>query len=353
MPMANLVGLGSRIGGLAGEDHMQAFFAEWFGGAYQNTLGTEGHHVYGTRSSHIFGTDNRLVVGGGGAGLFPFLGTFINEFSLFPLGILGLGDDVVLTYGQKIDIVYGGPSAKIQRGPSITRKNYRPLGRKLPMANLINVLPLNVWSKLHGVFGGETSAMLAANQPGLPPTPDQGNANPAAYSSATDDAYESTIVLLSQLSILTAAAVDLTVRIKYPQYGADFQKPNKEQDPVPGILVTAGDVVVNLFQAIIYHLEISSIYQSDLRAAMSEAMDSLKKAGSLVVTSAVKGAKAIGRFLLRALNFLWVVIKNILLLLITILIIALALGVAAAVVGGIVYAGYVFGSGASKSPAPW
>lgn len=319
MAIYNLLGLGVTIGSLAGDKTAEEIAATYFTGTYNNTLGSEGHNVYGQRTSHIFGTDNRLTVGGGLMGLFGPLGIFINEFALIPFGWLGLGDDCSVTYGQKIDVVYGGPNSRIQRGPSITRITHKPLGRKPDVSKLPSDM-------LQGMFGGKASALLAANQPQDVPTPEQGSANPAAFT--TDDRYESLILHLSQFFIVMTGAVDLAIRLKYPKFGFDPQTQSQEKSPVPMILMTAGSTLGSILQGIIYHLEIQSIYGKDLVNSISEAMSTLKYAGTLVIAAALEGGKAIWRFLKRAWHFTTIVVKNVLLLLMNLLIIALILVVA-------------------------
>jgi hypothetical protein len=311
---AGLVGLSARKDG-AGAAAKELAEVMLFGGSYETVIGNDARNCIGGRRTHIYGDDTKLLFGRSLLG--PFVGLFLDAFSKGAM-ISGIQGDVAYNYGQKVDLVYGGPITRITRGPTIQKTNFRQL---TAMSGKFGLLDL--------VKGSRTA--LSANRPKPPAMDVIPTINLRAFNPEIDAAYEKPILACSILLTAMSAAVDLTIRFKYPDYQVDFQKPDRNVAPVPQALRLVTGILSRLLMGLIYHMELLSIHDNDEVNAQSGASSSLAKATSLTATGATDATAQIKNYLKRATRFLAVLIYNVIVLALVAAVVAVIVAVVAVV----------------------
>lgn len=298
MGIDTLIGIGASIAaGLSGDEAAKKV-AETFlyGGAYQTVIGLDQRNCVGGRMTHVWGDDTKITAGR--ALLGPYVGLFLDAFTKGTM-IAGISGDVRFNYGQRIDLVYGGPISEILRGPIIKKTNFRQLAQ----------MSTKISSPLGAIFALKTGA-LASNRPKPPAVDDVATINLLAFNPEIDAKYEKAILACSQIMVAITAAIDLAIRFSYPEFQYDLTKADANRALIPKSLRLVERLVSNMCMGVIYHMELLSIHDNDAVNVQSGAASSLAKGTALTVTSATKGQSAIKRYLLRAKRFLTVMIYN-------------------------------------------
>lgn len=324
MGIDTLIGIGAGIGGLSTGDEKALDIAEAFllGGSYQTVVGLDQRNCVGGRMTHVLGDDTKLTFGG--AMLGPVVGTLLDAFK--KTSFFGISGEARLNWGQRIDLVYGGPISEIVRGPIIKKSNFQQLSA-VPTG-------LSVFSNLALIFG--VGGAFTSNRPTLPSPDVAATVNLLAYNPVIDAKYEKPILGCSQVLAGLTAACDLTVRFLYPTYQYNLTESAKGRDLAPRVVRLIQRVITNFLTSLIYYMELLSIHDNDAVNVQSGASSSVAKATAQTPSWCTRKAKLILAFLKRAKRFLSQLIRNVIVIA---MIIALLAVLTAASVGILTAAG--------------
>ena len=156
-------------------------------GSFNVTIGDALNGIFGAQHNHIFGSYVNLICDPEDM----LLGQLDKCLPVVSALLGGIGGNTVFTYGSSTAATYVGPAYTIQRAPSVNKtSNY--------------VLP-------HVKASGPASAA------GVPPV------------DPIDTAMLAAVAALSVLIICVPAALELTIRFKYPKYGSGEEDEETEE----------------------------------------------------------------------------------------------------------------------------